>query len=65
VPPVATISPPVVFPPGTLVWVTPPTTPTLAVTEAASPPTALEITEEEEEVPAFVAPQRVPKIFRN
>jgi hypothetical protein len=61
---VATISPPIVFPPGTIAWVAPPTPPTLEVTEATSPPTTLEIAPEEE-IPAFVAPQRVRKVFRN
>jgi hypothetical protein len=65
VPPVATISPPVYVPPGTMAWLAPPTTPTLAVTEAPSPPTTLEVIPEEEEQPAFVVPQRVRKIFRN
>jgi len=64
VPPVVTTPTPGI-PPGTVVWFPPTTPPTIAVTEVTTPPTTLAITEEEEEVPAFVAPVRIRKVFRN
>jgi hypothetical protein len=63
VPPVVVYPPPVI-PPVTIAWVSPPP-PTIEVTEVTSPPTTLEITESPEELPGFVAPVRVRKVFRN
>jgi hypothetical protein len=58
------VTPPSV-PPGTVVWVPPSTPPTIDVTEVTTPPTILAFTEEEEELPPFVAPEHVRKGFRN